>query len=125
MSSKQPLSLEDCEIKPARRGSKMEIMLKGTTKLNKSPKKIKISTLEYDIDSPTTITLDQLKSTNAYEKVIVNIKVLRCKEPVQVGAGKTKQDVIIGDQSGTAKVTLWEEHVGDLKEHSSYSLYNF
>ena len=39
--------------------------------------------------------------------------------------GKKKQDVLIADGSATAKVTLWEEHIGKLSENSSYKLQNF
>ena len=38
MNDKQPVELLDCEIKPARRGTKMEIMLKGNTTLKAYPK---------------------------------------------------------------------------------------
>ena len=38
MEKKQSIRLDDCEVKQARRGNKMEIMLKGTTTINVSPK---------------------------------------------------------------------------------------
>lgn len=33
--------------------------------------------------------------------------------------------MLTADQSGTAKVSLWEEHVNAMKEHESYCLKNF
>ena len=38
MSKKKPVQLEDCKIKHARRGPKMETMLKGHTTISASPK---------------------------------------------------------------------------------------
>ena len=69
LSNKQAMTLEDCEIKQTRRGTKMEIMLRGTMKLNQSPKTVEVSSLDYDEDNPITVTLDQLQSLNAYERV--------------------------------------------------------
>ncbi len=42
-----------------------------------------------------------------------------------MSSGKKKQDVLIADGSATAKVTLWEEHIGKLAENSCYKLQNF
>ena len=38
---------------------------------------------------------------------------------------KKKQDVAIGDNSGTSKVTLWEEHVDSFLVECSYRFENF
>ena len=36
-------------------------------------------------------------------------------DPQVVGGGKTKQDVIIKDSTGSATLTIWENDVGSLK----------
>ena len=36
-----------------------------------------------------------------------------------------KQDIIVADQTATARVTLWEDNVGALHEGRSYILKNF
>ena len=38
---------------------------------------------------------------------------------------KHKRDVIVSDQTASAKVVLWEEHVDSLQEGKSYLLKNF
>ena len=43
------------------------------------------------------------------------------KEEFQV-SDKIKHDVIIADQTGVAKICLWEEYVNCIKEHKSYCL---
>lgn len=55
----------------------------------------------------------------------MDVKVLDATEPMIVTGGKKKQEVTIGDQTGTAWVTLWEQHIGLLKDGSSYNLKNF
>ena len=118
------INLDDCEVKPARRGSKMEIMLKGSTTLTNSPKKFDIPPAELQDKGPLKITLDCLSSVNVYERVTVDIKVICVSDPVTV-AEKNKQDVTVADQSSSVTVTLWEDSVNSLKQHKSYRLNNF
>ena len=42
--------------------------------------------------------------------------------PTTVSTGKQKQDVIIGDDTGTTTLTLWEQNIGILTENTSYQL---
>ena len=73
----------------------------------------------------TEITLE-MSSLNNYQKVIANVKVLTTMESINMSGGeKTKQDVMVGDQTGTMKVTLWEEHVDSLLAECSNQLKNF
>ena len=55
---------------------------------------------------PRSITLGALPQRENFEKVTVKIKVQEVKEAVHV-ADKLKQDVLVADQTGTAKVSLW------------------
>lgn len=55
----------------------------------------------------------------------MDVKIKKKAEPEIVKTGKQKQDVFIADHSSTAKVTLWEEHIGSLQEHMSHKLENF
>ena len=71
------------------------------------------------------LTLQELQSTDEYEKVSIEVKVIKITIPETVGTGKRKQDVIVADGTATGKVTLWEEHIGDLEENASYKLQNF
>ena len=48
---------------------------------------------------------------STYQNVIVDVKVMSVMD---VSGGKRKQEVVVGDQTGSCKVTLWEEHVGSL-----------
>ena len=59
--------------------------------------------------TPTTIELDAVSHWDLFQKVTVNVKVLEVKQTETVGA-KQEHGVIIGDNSATAKVTLWMTH---------------
>jgi len=52
MSKRQPIQLSDCKIKQARRGDKMEILLKANTSIGDSPKKSKCRVLNSKITHP-------------------------------------------------------------------------
>jgi len=54
--------------------------------------------------------------------VTVDEKVKRVAEVETVGTGKKRQDVIIADGDGTAKVSLWEEHIRELRNNICYNL---
>ena len=61
-----------------------------------------------------------------YDKVTVNIKVLKLFKPEQIGMDKkTKRDVSIADTTAIGKLVLWENHIDDLQEGKCYQLQNF
>lgn len=125
LTKKTPLRLEDCQIKPGRRGSKMEIQLKDTTVLMKSPKTFDFSAIDFDTDAGIAINLGELEDMSLYQKVTADVKVLVVDEPVTFSSGVTKQDVTVADRHAVGKVLLWEENVGKLQQQGSYTLKDF
>ena len=103
----------------------MEILLKSDSSINKSQKEIEVADIDFEDNSPEEITLDALQSKFIFAKVTVNVKVHKASDPEMVRTGKQKQEVSIADQTGSAKVTLWEEQVGSLTEGISYKLESF
>ena len=89
------------------------------------------SSKEIDITSSTSTddcistTLVELPSIQNFQKIIVDVKVLDAPIPSTVSSGKSKQDVVIADNTATSKVVLWEDHIGSLLENCSYTLKNF
>ena len=84
-----------------------------------------VSSIDFEDNSPVTISLDQLQHKSRYEMVTVNVKVVRVMEPQLVPTGIRKQDIIISDSSSTATVTVWEEHINSLDSNCCYSLKGF
>ena len=54
----------------------------------------------------------------------MDVKVTDTKDATHI-AGKLKQDVSVADDSGTARVSVWELNVNTLVTHGSYWLENF
>jgi hypothetical protein len=61
LSKKKAIEIKHCEIKPSRRGEKMEILLKSSSKINESEKKIDVPDVDFENDNPDEITLDALQ----------------------------------------------------------------
>ena len=123
---KQSVEIQNCQIKKSIRDSdKLEVLLKGTTKIVTSPKKFDVSPLEYDQDKPKEIIiLSAIKDIPTHTIITAKVKVANCSTPVSRGT-KQKQNVTIADQSGTSIVQLWEENIGKLEEQKSYILKAF
>ena len=113
--------MDDCQIKKAKRGSNMELVLKRTTAICSSPKKFKVELKGED----ETILLEELKKKEEYERVSVKVKVLEVMDCATVPPGKKVQDVIVADLTCTARCTLWEMDIGQLEQGKSYNLKMF
>ena len=57
------VDLANCEVKPARQGEGYEVMLKSSTLIKQSPKKLNVASLMADIATASkTVTLSSLES---------------------------------------------------------------
>ena len=119
------VQLEDCEVKAAHQGEGYEVMLKTYTKISQSPKKLDVTSLMADITTGSkTVKLSSVESMESFERVTVNVKVTDVKDKIEVG-GKSKQDVLVGDDSSRIRVAVWESHVNLMAKNKSYWLENF
>ena len=66
------------------------------------------------------IILSQLPQMNRYDYITVKAKVMKVNDIEFVGSGKQKQDVVIGDATGSTVLTLWEEDTHKLEVEKSY-----
>ena len=127
---KNPRSTGQLQIKMLPLRSRVRGDVKSSSKIKASPKK--------EINAPaiiaasasyapivSKIVLGQLPDMELFTKVIVPaVKAVEVKE-FQELSDKFKQDVIVSDLSGTAKVTVWEDHVVSLQQGRSCMLKNF
>lgn len=92
-------------------GPEMGVLLTKYTDLLRSKK-------VFDISEGTTtkvgreIVLSELKDAAPWTRVTLVAKVLHAEEVGEVPGGKKKQDLIIGDGTGTARFTVWESKLG-------------
>ena len=117
-----PLTLRGCQITENRTTGKLQVVIKSYTTIEESSDK------ELQIENISTlgsqeVTIHQLHALEPYERVTLDVRVVRVKPPMTVTGGKQKQQVIIADSSGTTSLTLWEEDIGLLSENKSYHLH--
>ena len=115
----EPVALVNCKVKSSKWGSELEIMMGKHTQMLKSPSKFDVSTMHQPI---TEVTLDQLERLQVYQRISVRIKVDSERDVLELKNGLKKQDLIMGDATGTAKLTVWEKNVTSLKKGGSYKL---
>ena len=61
-----------------------------------------------------TVTTDQLNNIEPYDRVTINAQAVKVKPPTTISTGKQKQDVIVGDETGTATLSIWGQDIGIL-----------
>ena len=66
----------------------MEILLKGSTSISETNKKIEVSDLDFEVIGPEEIILDNLQLKYIFAKVTVNAKVQKTTKPEIVSTGK-------------------------------------
>ena len=116
---KDGVIIKKCEVKHARNGNKLEVMLGKQSEINDCNDKFIVSQAEDKISC-----LTELHDLAEYTRVNARIKVLDVASPQTMQGGKTIQNVVIADENGYTKLTLWEEHVGYLQPNKSDHLKN-
>ena len=104
------MSLSHCEIKRARHGDQLEVLVNKFTEIENSTKKFCTTNLRER--SSEIVELSQLSSLQAFQRVVVEVKVIHVDDAMAVSGGKKKQDIRVGDASGAARVTVWEGEIG-------------
>ena len=124
MENKQAVMIQDSQAKLAHRGDKIELLLKGSTKIKASQKRLDIPWQEFDMNEPPSrgIILSEVPTAEIYERINVAVKVYLVTEPVIAG-DKKKQDVYVADHTAANNVVqLWENDIGTMAEGVSYKL---
>ena len=115
-----PITLTNCQVQYNRSKSKLEVVLKPFTKIQRSPMQFDIPDIK-TVGSPI-ISLSELDKQEEYDRVTVKVKVIKTKDPQQVATGKIKQDVVIADATAKCLLVLWESNINKLVNHKSYQL---
>ena len=125
-TTKKAVAVKNCEVKQSRQGGgQMEVILKTSTEISASSRDLDASVFSTYEPEASMIKLGDIGLLDNYQKVTAEVKVLMIMEAIEVSGGKKKQDVTVGDKSGTVKVSLWEEHIDTLQKETSYRLKNF
>ena len=128
-TKKIPVQLINIKVKTSRYGDGYEAMLKNSSEIRESPRTdIDVTAILAENPGSTgarEIVLAEISELELYTKVTVAaVKAVEVKEIEQLKE-KVKQDIVVGDRSGTAKLTLWEDNVGEIQQGRSYALKDF
>ena len=83
------------------------------TEVQKSEKSFEVKSLKRRRSKVgKTIILEELPQLTQFQHVTELVKVICVDEPNEVPSGKMKQDVQVGDSTGTVQVTFWEMEIG-------------
>ena len=115
-----PISLQNCQIQRNKYSAKLEVVLRSSTKIQRSPIEFEIADMK-NVGSPL-VPLCDLNKTNEYDRVTIRAKIIKAREPQTVKIGKTKQDYVIADATGKATLTVWKSYINRLQQQSSYQL---
>ena len=102
----------------------MELLVTKNTNIEKvtqgdeMPEKSTIDAIKFG----KTVTIANIYTIVPFQKITCTIKVVEISTPLEVSGGKKKQDVTIADTSGTIRLTLWENQIGQFELHRSYKL---
>ena len=119
--SNTTVMLSNCEVKCSRKGEQLEIFLCKDTQVEVSAKRFDVSSIS-NMKYGKAITLDQLPDLAQFQRVNVAVKALHVDDHIEVTGGKRKQDILVGDSTRTARLTLWENEIWSMKENNSYKL---
>ena len=63
--------------------------------------------------------LSEVKKWATFQRVTVQVKVVKMEDAVEVTGGK---NLIVGDESGSCRCTLWEADIDRLEDEQCYRL---
>ena len=101
-ASDEPVAVLNCQVKEGKWTSDLEIHTRTSTDILKSPKK--------------------LDTTSIIEKLPDLSEVIEVKNEEKMKNGLIKQECVVSDSTGTARITAWEDNVDLFVENNSYSL---
>ena len=124
-----PVEIQNCEIKKSRYGDGYDLLLRNKSIIKMSGRRdINASSIISDHYLPPEeetleIMLNKVQDLENNKRVTVTAKVTVVHDPVHL-IEKKKQDVFLSDQSGSAKLVLWEADIGSLEAGKSYVMKN-
>ena len=114
--SKKPVLLTNCEVKESRYSSDLEIVVRNSSQLQKSPVKFSV---EVKNASPPIVPLQDLPKLSDYQSVSIQVKVTRVSDITVINELK-KQECRIADATASSKIVLWENDIDTPQDNTSY-----
>ena len=109
---REPLALSNCEVKESKFLSGLEVVVRKSSEIHPSPKKMQVPDSTFVTTSENLVTIEEISGLPEYQIVSVRVKVVGEEYAIEVKRGLTKQDYWIADATGCCKIVKWEENIG-------------
>lgn len=121
------VALENATVQRSSFSSDLEVLLNKRTKVTSSPRKLSLGdVVATSTCSSKTVKIADIVDVTVNQRIRVVGKVVKVSdvEVVERGDGKklSKQDVVIGDETGSCKMVLWENDVGSFEAGKTYDV---
>lgn len=117
--------MDNCEVKESTYSANLEILVRKSSDLQKSPLEFDVDPAMFDTMKQLCVSLDQLSTLANFQMVSIIIKVLSVSDIVDISSQEKtllKQECIVADSTGTTKIVLWERNANMFHVNSSYEL---
>ena len=124
-NNQEPIILSNCCIKHTRYGNQLEIIVGDRTDISKSALTFEVNSIS-DVAEPESkaINLGELQNQPPYQKIVTSAKILEIDEVVTLEDGRKVQNALMSDATGRAKISLWQDSIGQVDLNKSYKFSN-
>ena len=124
LKERTSIALNGCTVKDGEAG--LEIVSNRKTKVEQSSRHFSVPE-NLDPSESKNVSVDEIENISLTQTVNVVVKVISVEKPGSVRAVNswrelTKQDCIVGDDTESIRIVLWERDVGSLEEDRSYKM---
>lgn len=121
------IALSNSNVKKSTYSSELEVHLHKRSKVTSSPLKMSLGDADAVVQSTKTVKVADIGLLKVKQDVELMCKVVKVNDVSSVkrsGDGKElkKQEVMVGDETGTCRLVLWEDDVDSLEEGKTYRL---
>lgn len=115
---KGAMTMSNCEVKDGRReGNGLEVHIRNSTEIAKSQSVIDVTKEKAE---NAVVLIEDIVKLLQYQRVTVEGKVVVLDGAKEASGGLRKQDLVVADSSGSIRLTIWEQMIGQVEKDKSY-----
>ena len=114
----EAVDLASCVVKKAKCSDELEIMVPKSVVCCLSPEKINASV----VMAVKNANVGEIGDLQLHKSFNICVEVLSVDDELTVGANLRKQDVVVADSTGSARLVLWEKEIGTKRVGDCYSV---
>ena len=116
---KGAITMSNCEIKTGRHdGDGLEVHIQNSTEIAESQSVFDVMKEKEAEDAVTLI--EDVEKLSQYQRVTVEGKVVELDGAKEVSVELKKQDLIVAESSGSIRLTIWQQMIGQVEKDKSY-----